>query len=329
MQKILVTGANGFIGSNLVKRLLSEGNEVRSLVRKTSDLSFLNGLNTELFYGDINDVESLKTALNDIDLVFHVAGLAADWGPYGIFDKVNFQGTKNVAQTASKAGVKKLVYISTVAFHGFGKINMTEESPVAKNLIPYADTKYKAEQWLWDFQNQTDMKITAVRPGNVFGVNDRTFMLKYLEAMQTGKFMEVNKGRSKTCPVFIDNLIDIITLVSREAKADGHAFIATDGLDIDWHTFNSKLADGLGIKLPKASIPYGVAYPVAKIYYGIHKTLGLKSEPFLTPYRINNGGKDYHFSIAKLQKFFDYQPRTGLDEAVEKTVAWYKKVKST
>ena len=328
MQKILVTGANGFIGSNLVKRLLYEGNEVRSLVRKTSDLSFLDGLNTELFYGDINNVESLKTALNDIDLVFHVAGLAADWGPYSIFDKVNFQGTKNVAQTAANAKVKKLVYISTVAFHGFGKINMTEESPVAKNLIPYADTKYKAEQWLWDFQNQTDMKITAVRPGNVFGVNDRTFMLKYLEAMQTGKFMEVNKGRSKTCPVFIDNLIDVITLISREDKADGHAFIATDGLDIDWHTFNSKLADGLGIKLPKASIPYGVAYPVAKTYYGIHKTLGLKSEPFLTPYRINNGGKDYHFSIGKLQRFFDYQPRTGLDEAVEKTVAWYKSVKN-
>ena len=328
MQNILVTGANGFIGSNLVKRLLSEGNSVRSLVRKTSDLSFLSGLDTEIFYGDINDMESLETALNNVELVFHVAGLAADWGPYHIFEKINFEGTKNVAKTASKAGAKKMVYISTVAFHGFGKINMTEESPVAKNLIPYAETKYKAEQWLWQFQNQTDMKITAVRPGNVYGVNDRTFMLKYLEAMQTGKFMEVNKGRSKTCPVFIDNLIDIITLVSREAKADGQAFIATDGLNIDWHTFNSKLADTLGVTLPKVSIPYSVAYPVAKIYYGIHKTLGIKSEPFLTPYRINNGGKDYHFSIGKLQKFFDYQPRTGLDEAVEKTVAWFKSVKS-
>ena len=328
MQNILVTGANGFIGSNLVKRLISEGNKVRSLVRKTSDLSFLNGLNTEIIYGDINDIESLKAAMKDIDLIFHVAGLAADWGPYILFDKVNFQGTKNVAKTASQAGVKKMVYISTVAFHGFGKINMTEESPVAKNLIPYAETKYKAEQWLWQFQNHTDMKITAIRPGNVYGVNDRTFMLKYLEVMQTGKFMEVNKGRSKTCPVFIDNLIDIITLVSREEKANGEPFIATDGLDINWHTFNTKLGDALGVKLPKMSIPYSVAYPIAKIYYGVHKTLGLKSEPFLTPYRINNGGKDYHFSINKLEQFFDYQPQTGLDEAIEKTVAWYKKVKS-
>jgi len=322
--KILVTGANGFIGSNLVKRLINEGNDVKSLVRKTSDLSFLDQVPTELIYGDITDAKSLENALQNVDMVYHVAGLAADWGPYELFDRINFQGTKNVAKIASAAGVKKMVYISTVAFHGFGKTNMTETSPVAKNLIPYAKTKYLAEQWLWQFQEQTPMKITAVRPGNVYGVNDRTFMLKYLEAMETGKFMEVNKGRSKTCPVFIDNLVDIITLVGKESKADGEAFLATDGLDINWHTFNTKLADAMGVKLPKASIPYAVAYPVAKIYYGIHKSLGIKSEPFLTPYRINNGGKDYHFSIAKLQQFFDYQPQTGLDEAVEKTVRWYK-----
>jgi nucleoside-diphosphate-sugar epimerase len=321
---ILVTGANGFIGSNLVKRLVNEGHNVKSLVRKTSDLSFLDKVPTELFYGDISDKESLQKAMQNVDLVFHVAGLAADWGPYELFEKINFKGTQNVAKVASEAGVKKMVYISTVAFHGFGKVNMTEASPIAKDLIPYAKTKYLAEQWLWDFQNSTDMKITAVRPGNVYGVNDRTFMLKYLEAMETGKFMEVNKGRSKTCPVFIDNLIDIITLVSREDKANGEAFIATDGLDINWHTFNSKLADALQVKLPKASIPYSVAYPVAKMYYGVHKMLGLKSEPFLTPYRINNGGKDYHFSIQKLQKYFDYKPKTDLDTAIEKTVHWYK-----
>ena len=322
--KILVTGANGFIGSNLVKRLLSQGNEVKSLVRKTSDLHFLKDLNTELFYGDISDTDSLQKAMKDIEMVFHVAGLAADWGAYEKFEKINFIGTQNVGKTASNAGVQKMVYISTVAFHGFGKTNMTEESPVAKDLIPYAKTKYLAEQWLWEYQKETGMKITAVRPGNVFGVNDRTFMLKYLEAMETGKFMEVNKGRNKTCPVFIDNLIDIITLVSREEKANGHAFIATDGLDIDWHTFNTKLADTLQVKLPKMSIPYSLAYPVAKVYYGIHKMLDIQSEPFLTPYRINNGGKDYHFSIQKLNDFFDYQPKVALEEAVEKTVSWYK-----
>lgn len=324
MTKVLVTGANGFIGSNLVKALLSKGYQVNSLVRKTSDLRFLKDVDTSLFYGDINDVDSVKPALNDVSIVYHIAGLAADWGPYNLFEKVNFLGTQKLAKEAHNSGVKKMVYISTVAFHGFGKVNMSETSPVAKNLIPYAQTKYMAEQWLWEFQKSTDMKITAVRPGNVFGVNDRTFMLKYIDAMLSGKFMEVGKGKSKTCPIFIDNLIDIILLVGVNDKANGEAFIATDGLDVNWHTFNTKLADALGIKLPKASIPYSVAFPIAKMYYAVHKFLGLTSEPFLTPYRINNGGKDYHFSIDKLKSYFDYNPRVSLDEAIQKTVDWYQ-----
>ncbi len=324
MSKILVTGANGFIGSNLVKRLIKDGHSVNSLVRKTSDLKFLDGVETKLFYGDINNLESLKTPMEEVEKVYHVAGLAADYGPFSLFEKVNFQGTKNVAQTACRANVKKFIYISTVAFHGFGKANMTELSPVADNLIPYAKTKYMAENWLWKFNKESKMNITAVRPGNVFGINDHTFISKYIDAMLAGKFSEVNHGKSKTCPVFSENLIDIITLVGNSDKANGHAFVATDGLDIDWHTFNSKLAKRLNIKLPKTSIPYPVAYAVAKIYYGIHKSLGIKSEPFLTPYRINNGGKDYHFSIKKLQDFFDYKPKVDIDNSIKKTVEWYK-----
>jgi len=324
MEKILVTGANGFIGSNLVKRLIKDGNEVNSLVRKTSDLKFLKGVDTRMFFGDIGDLDSISIALDGVTKVYHVAGLAADWGSYELFEKVNYFGTQNVAQAACRADVKKFIYISTVAFHGFGKVNMNEESPVAENLIPYAETKYLAEQWLWDFDKESKMDITAVRPGNVYGVNDRTFISKYMDAMLAGKFSEVNKGKSKTCPVYIDNLIDIITLVGNSDKANSEAFLATDGLNIDWHTFNSKLAEELKIKLPKTSIPFSVAYVVAKIYYTIHKTMGIKSEPFLTPYRINNGGKDYHFSIDKLRKYFNYHPKTTLVDAIKKTVYWYQ-----
>ena len=198
MSKILVTGANGFIGSNLVKRLIKDGHSVNSLVRKTSDLRFLSNVDTTLFYGDISDINSLKDSMKDVQKVYHIAGLAADYGPFSLFERVNFQGTKNVAQTACREGVKKFIYISTVAFHGFGKTNMNEESPIADDLIPYAKTKYMAEQWLWEFDKESKINITAVRPGNVFGVNDRTFMSKYLEAMLKGKFSEINKGKSKT-----------------------------------------------------------------------------------------------------------------------------------
>jgi nucleoside-diphosphate-sugar epimerase len=320
MEKILVTGANGFIGSNLVKRLSDDGNLVKGFVRKTSDLSFLEGLNVEVALGDITDINTLEIATKGIDKVYHVAGLAADWGPYSLFDRINFEGTRNVALAANRNGVKKLIHISTVAFHGFGKINMNENSPVPKNLIPYAKTKFLAEEWLWQFAKTSDVKITAIRPGNVFGINDRTFITKYIDALLKGKFAQVNNGKSLTCPIFIDNLTDIITMVGNSEKADNNAFIATDGLKINWQTFNYKLAKSLGIKLPKTSIPYKIAYPAAKAFYGMHRFFKVKTEPFLTPYRVNNGGQDYHFSIEKLKQFFDYAPKTDIDTAIQKTV---------
>ncbi len=324
MNKILVTGGNGFIGSHICKRLADEGNEVNVLVRETSDLSLIKNIDLKFHYGDITQPKTLIEPLKNIDKVIHVAGLAADWGPYYLFEKINFFGTQNVAMAADKAGVKRFVHISTVAFHGFGKQNMTEDSPPAKKLIPYAKTKYLAEKWLWNFDKETNMEISTVRPGNVFGINDHTFISKYIDALLKGKFAEINHGKSKTCPVYVDNLVNIIMLALNETKAAGNAYLATDGLDITWHEFNTALANALNIPLPRTSIPYPVAMTAASIYYKAHQLLHIKSEPFLTPYRVNNGGKDYHFSIEKLKKHFNYSPETNLKNALNKTVKWYK-----
>jgi nucleoside-diphosphate-sugar epimerase len=326
MATALVTGGNGFIGSNLCQRLIDEGYDVNVLVRKTSDLSFLSELPVRLFYGDITQPKTLTEPLKNVEKVFHVAGLAADWGPYSLFEEINFKGTQNIALAALQEGVERFIYTSTVAFHGFGGENMTEESPVADNLIPYAKTKWLAEQWLWDFAKQNRVKVTAVRPGNVYGPNDRTFISKYIDALLIGKFAEVGHGKSKTCPVYIENLMDIFMLAAHEEKAIGNAYIATDGLDITWHKFNTALAEELQVDLPKTSIPYPLAMAAAKTYYAVHQLLGLQHEPFLTPYRINNGGQPYHFSIGKLKDHFGYHPRVDLKTAILRTVEWYQNV---
>lgn len=322
--KILITGGNGFIGSHVVKRMVSEGHEVNVLVRKTSDLSLLKDLPVRYFYGDITLFPTLEPAVKGVDKVIHVAGLAADWGPYDLFEKINYKGTINVAKAAAAAKVLRFVYISTVAFHGFGKINVKEDDPPAENLIPYAETKWMAEKWLWEYAKVVPMEISAVRPGNVFGINDHTFISKYIQAMLKGKFAEINHGKAKTCPVYVDNLVDIISLALHEPKAAGQAYLATDGLDITWHEFNTELARHLKIPAEFSSIPYGLAMTAARLYYGFHRLFKIKSEPFLTPYRVNNGGLDYHFSIEKLKDHFGYQPRIKLETAMEKTVDWYQ-----
>ncbi len=329
MQKVLVTGANGFIGSNLVKHLLKEGNEVSVLLRKTSNLKFLEGLDITYHYGDITDKDSLQKPMEGIELLFHVAGLAFDWGPYEKYHQVNYIGTQNVVKAAISAGVSRMVHISTVAFHGFGYFNINEEYPKAENLIPYAETKYLAEKWLFEYTNDKPLEVTAIRPGNVFGTNDHTFIEKYIDALEKGQMAYVNKGKSKTCPTYIENLIHGIYLASQSPAAVGEAFFITDGLDIDWKTFTDKLALEMGIKPPKMSTPYGLAHTIAAFLEFVYKAVGSKKDPFITKYRVNNGGKDYHFSVEKANKLLGYKPVADFETSIKRTVEWYKNSRTT
>jgi nucleoside-diphosphate-sugar epimerase len=328
MSIILVSGVNGFIGSHIAGRLISEGHSIRGLVRKSSDLILIQDLDIELFYGDVTNEGSLLEPMKNVEIVIHVAGLASDWGPYKDFYAVNVQGTKNIARSANKNHVERFVYISTAALHGFqNRKNIDESFPMAKTIFPYCETKKEAEQWLFNFAKTVSMEITAVRPGNVFGPKDHTFIDKYLDALKDGKMALVNRGKNLTCPTYIENLVDGIILACFESSAKGKTFIITDGLEITWKTFTNKLADELGVKRPSLSVPYWLGYGLAFMMENIYKAFRISHPPLLTRYRISNAGKDYHFSIEKAKNILNYQPAVGIDEAITKTVNWYRKRK--
>jgi len=324
MSKILITGINGFIGSHVAERLVSMGHFVKGLVRKTSDLKFIHELNIEVFYGDITQIETLQEPLKYVDIGVHVAGLTADWGEYAKFEQANFEGTKNVAKIAEGCGIKRFVYISSSAIHGFPNLRfMDENSPTPKTIFPYCETKKIAEQWLFNYSQQINMEFTVIRPGNVFGPRDHTFIEKYLAALEQKKLAYIDGGKHWTCPTYIDNLIDAIVESCFKPEAKGEAFIVTDGLKIDWKTFTNRFADALGRTHPKLSVPFNIAYLLSFLMEKMYKLLGIKSAPLLTRYRICNGGRDYHFSIEKARKVLSYSPKVSLDEAVKRTVDWY------
>jgi len=329
MQTILITGVNGFIGSHVAERLLKEGHTLRGLVRKTSDLSLIEDFDIQLFYGDITEPDTLPPAVRGADIVVHVAGLASDWGPYERFYRINVEGTQNIARAADRAGVKRFVHISTVALHGFGHKQAVDESfPMADTIFPYNESKKEAERWLFEFARKTKMEITAVRPGNVYGPRDHTFIDKYLEALEQGKIAYIDGGRHKTCPVYIENLTDGIILACFKAEAAGQPFIITDGLDITWKEFTNALADAMGLKRPKLSVPYVLVYGIAWAMETVYKILRIQTPPLLTRYRAMNGGRDYYFSIEKAHRVLGYKPLVLFEEAIRRTVDWYKNRKN-
>ena len=324
MSVCFITGINGFIGSHIAAYLQQCGHQVRGLVRRTSDLRLLQSCQPDLTFGDITDAQSLATALQGVDVLIHVAGLASDWDHPEKFRAINVTGTQNVAEMAAGQKVKRLVYISSAAIHGFRNQRfMHEDDPLPETIFPYVNTKRRAEQWLFEFSKNTTMEITALRPGNVFGPHDHTFIEKYLTALLQGKLAYIDRGRHWTCPTYIENLLQAVELACFHEQAPGEAFIITDGLDIDWHTFTEAFARALGIPAPRLSIPFGLAYGLAWMMEMGYRSLRLKRAPLLTRYRICNGGRDYHFSIEKAQKILGYQPTVGFTEAVQRTAQWF------
>ncbi len=321
----LVTGISGFIGSHVSQRLLARGHRVRGIVRRTSDLTFLKDQNPELSFGDITDRESLTAPLKGVEVVIHVAGMASDWGPLDRFYDVNVTGTRNAAEEAHLAGARRFVHIGTTAVHGFGGFsNLAESAPMAQSAFPYCETKKIAENWLFDFARTVPMEISSIRPGNVFGPRDHTFIEKYLDAMEKGKLAYVSGGRCLTAPTYVENLVDAIEAACVEQRAAGEAFFITDGLDITWKAFTEKFAAALGVPSPKLSAPFAVANGLGYASERLYLLLGISSPPMITRYRVSNAGRDYHFSIDKARRLLGYDPAVNFEDAVKNTVHWYR-----
>jgi dihydroflavonol-4-reductase len=172
---VLVTGATGYIGSAVVRELLNRSEAVRCLVRKSSNLSNLEGLEVELAFGDISDIESVRHALRNCQYVYHLAALYANWLPNsGLMYQVNEEGTRNVLAACKDAEIKKVVYCSSVAAlgaHGKTPADETARFNLKATRDHYYISKFRAEQITLTFARQ-GLPLVIVNPSNPIGPRD-------------------------------------------------------------------------------------------------------------------------------------------------------------
>ena len=203
---VLVTGANGFIGSAVVRELLEKGENVRCLVRKTSSMNNLKGLVVELAFGDIRDINSIRIALEGCDSVYHLAAIYANWLPNpGVMYQVNEEGTRNVLTACKDTGIQKTVYCSSVAAlgaHGKTPANESAQFNLNSTKDHYYMSKFRAEQVALSFARQ-GLPVVIVNPSGPIGARD-------IGPTPTGALIiNLLKGRY---PGYVDggiNLIDV------------------------------------------------------------------------------------------------------------------------
>ncbi len=230
-QNILVTGATGFIGGHVVRRLLGEKRSaVRVLARDPAKGEGLAKLGAEVVAGDLADYPSLERAVQGVSVLIHAAAQVAAVPSRETFERSNRAGTENILRAAASAGVRRFIHLSSIAVFGLatsGEIN--DLSPRGHSGDSYCDTKFEAEEVAWSFARDGRLALSILRPSAVYGPGSAHWSVIPLKRIKKGKMFLVDGGQGLLNYVYIDNLVDAILLAARDDRAVGEAFIVNDG----------------------------------------------------------------------------------------------------
>ncbi len=241
---ILVTGAAGFIGLHLTQALAREGHRVRGLLLPREDGQALEGLEVEIFRGNLTRPESLAGVADDMDIVYHLAARTLDWGRRKQFERVTVDGTRHLLE-ASRGHIARFVYCSSIAALGFGRaqVGLTEDARREFCGIPYCDTKIMAEDLVAGFCRRNRIDYTIVRPANVFGPGS-VWVKEILDAFRRGPFPLIARGRAPGAFVYIDNLVAGMLLAGQAASAAGRTYHFRDDYPLPGPSTSGRWAGG-------------------------------------------------------------------------------------
>lgn len=325
--KVFVTGANGFVGSALCRKLLERGDTVAGLVRKTSDLSLLEGIEIQKIVGSLDKRDSYSEALKDVEVVYHIAGAVSDWGSLSYFRKVNVEGTRNLIEAAVEKNVKRFVYVSSIVVHSHvDSCDLHEQSPQYDTPFPYVQTKREAEKLVMTYHRENKIEVTTVRPGDIYGPGDRVSLLKMAPMLEKGTMGLIGRGKTIGALTYVKNLADGLILAGTKKEAAGEAFVITDGEKIPWREYFEALTDELDVPGPRFSLPPIIAGIIADLLEFVYRIFSIRKRPPLTTYLVTHLSGDFHFRIDKAKNLLGYRPSIAFEQAIKETTDWYKKV---
>jgi ornithine--oxo-acid transaminase len=325
----LVTGASGFIGGHLAERLVREGYQVRCLVRESSDTSLLEKLDVEIAVGDLTSARSLAHATEHCRYVFHCGGFVSDWATPKEIASINVEGTRNLLDAAVGASVERFVHFSTTDVYGYpGDQGVDESFTCGEFRNWYSQTKRAAEAEVRRVQEAHELEAVILRPATVYGPRSTDVVGEIAKAIRGGNMLLVGGGRAVAGLVYVENLVDAALLAARHEAAPGQAFNASDGLGVTWKEFTDGLAEGLGCKEVRWSMPYwmasGIGFSLEHGYRVLHRTTRLTTPPLLSRQAVQMLGRNQDFSNRKARDVLGWEPRVDYATGLDATVAWLR-----
>ena len=321
----LVTGATGFIGSAVVRKLLARGETVRVLARAAGDRRNLTGLDIEIIEGDLRDADARARAVKGIASLYHIAADYRLWVPDpDAMYATNVAATSDLLRGAADAGATRLVYTSSVATLGIPKDGSlaTEETPVdlAEMIGPYKRSKFLAEEAVRKLAVEGSLPVVIVNPTAPVGPRD-------VKPTPTGRtVIEAAAGRM---PAFVDTGLNLVHV---DDIAEGHLLAHDKGVigqryilggeNLTLQQILQRIAALTGGKAPTIKISHGALLPLAYLVEFAAR-LFHTGEPFMTVDGINLARKRMFFTHAKAARDLGYTARP-VDEALIDAIAWFR-----
>ena len=257
---ILVTGASGYLGRNIVRDFVARGVAVRGLARSDSSAKAVEKLGAIPVRGDVMDVTSLRAAMEGVTSLIHAAADTNHGRTTKAQEQTNLQGTRNVYETAHAAGVKRAVHISTEAVLMDGRpiVNADETWPLpAKPAGGYSRTKGGAER-IALAANGNGMDVVVVRPRFVWGRDDTSALPQLVEAAKAGRLAWFGGGTYLTSTTHIANVVEGVRLALEKGRG-GEVYFLTDGDDVPFREWMTELLATQGVDTSSVkSVPRGV-----------------------------------------------------------------------
>jgi nucleoside-diphosphate-sugar epimerase len=319
---VLVTGGTGFLGACLVRRLLTGGARVRVLVRAPMKAKPLAAQGAETVVGDITDRAAVTAALDDVALVYHLAGrLLLPGVPATEYHRTHVEGTKLLLACCQNASrLERFVHCSTTGVLGpTGDRPADETAPYAPSNI-YETTKTEAELAVRDARRAGFPAVIA-RPGLVYGPGD-LHLLAFFSSVLRGWFRPIGRRTVSLHPIYIDDLTEALVRCGEGAGAVGECFHIAGREPVSLAEFAAAIAHAGGNHLPPGHIPLGAARTLAAL--GDLLPPGLKRLAPLTSSRLEFLTHSRVYDVTKARRLLDFSAPTALPDGVAQTLAWYR-----
>jgi len=338
VNNVLLTGASGFIGSHIAELFSKENIPVKCLVRNSSDVSFLKYLNVEITKGDITDIESIESALENVDFVIHTAGKSSDWGNYSEFYNSNVEGTLNILKACKSKDVNNIIITGSISSYGEENSDKmkNEKSPFNSHyryfldkIFPsamnyYRDTKALLTEKASEFAKENKLNLTVIEPAWVYGEREfNTGFYEYLKSVQSGMKYSPGNKFNKFHVIYACDLAKAYLSDFRKKLHGINRIIVGNSQSEKLNYIHSLFCESAKLKPPKL-IPKFLIYPIGFCMELISTILHKKEPPLLTRSRVNMMYDNINFSADKAKKLLNFEAKTSLKDGIDKTVKWYK-----